>query len=337
MNEHLTAGGKIAVCISTYKAPQHIELLLQSIDWYTYLDRSRWDVFICDDGSPNHIYDEVLKIAGKYPWVKVIARHDENRGIPSTWNSVVEMARAEGGYDKIALLNDDLLVVPNWLITCAHFLEANKDNPQLGTMFWSPKNRFNIDAMRGILPTLATNSYSLEDNVSGKEPGFYGEQPLMNARDGLNQGLGRVMCPCGCCFGFRLDQYDMVGGFEAALTSFHEESHFGTQLAHAGRVSIGIPYPRPYHVHGAAFAANPELQAGDRMRASRAWYKEFWNVDPDVPDSEYFNIVNARLMPKIPTADWTWLRPDYETTMQIQTYGGTHVVSPTLVEVTTHG
>lgn len=319
-------GNKVLVGISVYRDAEHLQMLLQSIRWYTRLQEP-FDLVVCDDGTRtrDHIMAERIRyITEKYGAAYV--EHSENKGIPSAWNTIARCATENT--EIVVILNDDLLVVPNWLRVAVHFLRENKDNPQLGTVFWQPHQPFNKDVMRVILPLLGHTLFESRDQVTNKD-----NKHIFDAKQGEGHGLGRVMCPCGCCFAFRKEVFEMVGGFDERLTSFHEESDFGTKLAAIGRGSYALPYPRPYHAHGKTFGECPELMASQRMRESRKLYRDKWNVPSNVGPTEYFNYVNEQLMPNIPEVEWKFLSPDYSAEPEEFTLpGGEIVKSPKLIE-----
>ena len=317
---------RIKIGISTYNDYKYLDNLLQSIAWYTFIDE-RYDLVVLDDGSEDHYREGACAVAQKYG--AAFISHDKNYGIPTAWNHLVDSLGSSG--EIIVLLNNDLLMPPQWLQVAVHFLDANKDNSKVGSCYWNPVNSVPFEAMNAWLPTLTHTTYTTQDLVSGEDRGFIESGP-MEVRVGENQGLGRVMCPCGCCFAFRRSVWEEVGSFDERLTSFHEESDWGTRCASLGRASFGFAYPRPYHTHGAAFAANPELDSGNRMAASRALYRETWQVPPDVTD--YFKHVNDRLMSVIPYTMLKYLRPMYPPNppVEYQRPGGEVFVAPALQE-----
>ena len=266
---------------------------------------------MCDDGSPQEYVDKVKEVCGRFG--AILIQHTENQGIPAAWNHLVQSLDKSG--EIIVLLNNDLIVPPQWLDVAVHFLDANKDNPHVGTMFWNPVNRVPKEVMRAWLPELTHTVFETREISSGKECDFYSGGP-MEVKVGDGHGVGRVMCPCGCCFAFRREIYEAVGGFEERLTSFHEESLMGTRCAMIGRASWGFSFPRPYHTHGATFAANPELNASERMVASRRMYCELLDIPVHhAKTCTYFDVAMERWMTKIPPTTLKYLRPDYSLPM----------------------
>lgn len=334
-------GKRILVGISNYRdRKRHLDLMLQSIRWYTYADDPEFDLVVCDDGT-RHVDPESFKYTQETceKFGATLIEEEKNSGIPTVWNHLAESMG--GDSEIIIILNNDLLMPPNWLRTMVHFLDANKDNPNIGSAFWQPLQPFDRDAMAFILPQMGHTIYTAQDQVTGKmrESNHPADWGIIESKHCDGHGLGRVMCPCGCCFAFRRDVWKKVGPFDERLTSFHEESDWGTRCAEKGMASIALPYPKPYHAHGYTFAVNPELESGPRMAASRRLYCEIWNIPENQilvnGRHEYFNYMNKKLMPNIPPIEAKFLAPDYSLAPETRTLaGGESVLTPTLVEKT---
>ena len=336
----------ILVGISTYNDYEYLEMLLQSIRWYTYNEDHDFDLVVCDDGTRMRNVQEDLENPGVLvldpaavemadKTRDVAARfgatyieHSRNLGIPSAWNSLANALGAQSKY--IVILNNDIIVPPQWLEVAIHFLRENYDNPHVGSCYWNPVNRVDKEMMRTILPLIGHTAFTTEDIVSGKELDFTGHSHT-KVQVGAGQGLGKVMCPCGCCFALTREVWNEFGPFPVEYRSFHEESFLGTNCARGGRASFGFAYPRPYHTHGYTFSVSPELQAGERMRSSRAMYRADWGVPDNVED--YFGWTHEKFMSQIPPTRLKYLRPDYSQEPEERTLpGGEKVKLPRLVE-----
>jgi len=318
---------RIKIGISVYNDSEYLDMLLQSIRWYTMIDEP-YDLVVCDDGSREEHIVSIREVCNKYG--AILIENDGNCGIPTTWNHLVRAI--DNTAEIIVLLNNDLLVVPQWLQVAVHFLDRNRDNPNVGSCFWNPVNRVPKDMMKSILPHLGSTLFYTKDTVSGEEPDFLSGGP-MEVQVGEGQGLGRVMCPCGAAFCVRRQVFDEVGLFDERLISFHEESSFGTACAQIGRASFGFAYPRPYHTHGATFAVNPELKAGERMADSRRLYRQIWGVPKTVSPDGYFEYVHNKFMTNIPPTKLRYLRPVYDQgSIEVKRPGGETIQMPKLVE-----
>jgi len=208
----------------------------------------------------------------------------------------------------------------------------------VGNAYWLPVQPVDLEMQRLLNPRLGHTLFRFTDQVTGKDivskhPSDWGIPSTQNVGD--DHGLGRVMCMIGCCFGIRREVWKEVGPFDERMTSFHEESDWGTRCASKGRAAIALPYPKPYHAHSATFGANPELQPTPRMIASRALYREKWNVPSEVGPDDYFNYMNRKLMPQIPDMELKYLRPDYTLPpVESEQAGGEIIKTPALVECT---
>lgn len=331
---------RVLVGIPHYNDPEFLELILQSIDWYTQLDEP-FDVVICDDGSRPKELEDARRIAAKFG--AYFIEHAQNEGIPATWNHLTQALGAKS--EIVVLLNNDMLMVPHWLRSVVYFLDANKDNPTLGTVSLQP---FQVPAssckemFRLIVPMLGHSVFRMDDLLSGKEKfhdSLFAHDSRMKGQSmdekvGEGQGIAAVMCPCGCSFAFRREHYNLTTGFDEQILAFHEESDIGTQLAQLGRASFCLAYPRPYHVGSGTFMNSPELEADKRMQSSRRYYRQKWGV-PVQEQHSGFDWVNAKFMPLIPKIEYKFLAPDYNQEPEVITQrGGEKVFLPKLVEQT---
>ncbi|RCW47884.1 glycosyltransferase family 2 protein [Paenibacillus prosopidis] len=92
---------KVSIVIPTYKRPDYLERLLNSISNQTF---KSYEIIVVDDNSPNRSeYDQLvtkyIKIFDKFRFL----RNDENKGAPYSRNRGIKLAK----YDFIALVDDD--------------------------------------------------------------------------------------------------------------------------------------------------------------------------------------------------------------------------------------
>lgn len=104
----------IVVGIPTYKGARRLDWLLTSIRRWT---EGEYDLLVLDDGSPNR--HETWNVAERHG-VPLI-QHKTNEGIAASWNDLATYYDA----DIVALLNDDIIVQPDWLKALTYFLDHN--------------------------------------------------------------------------------------------------------------------------------------------------------------------------------------------------------------------
>ena len=240
---HDAAGQKtnIAIGISCYNNFVSVDSLLKNIKEVT-VSGTNYRIVVCDDGS-KEIYKLGLREIAKKHGVSLV-EHTENCGISAAWNTLA--GHFESRYT--VLLNDDILLVKNWLTAMAYFLWKNRG---IGTV-----GLFNY---HGLNPATAKKlAYDGIENA---------DAPLLT----LN--------PPGCCFAFATAVWKEVGGFNEDMKSFYEECDFGTRCLGRGFRNYVLPYPWIYHEWSGTFSRNAELRASERMKESREIYKKICGGD----------------------------------------------------------
>lgn len=96
---------KTSIIILTYNNLEYTKLCLESIEKYT--DKNQYELIIIDNASTDGT-KEYLKTKNN---IKVIY-NTENRGFPIGCNQGIELANKK---NDICLLNNDVIVTPNWL------------------------------------------------------------------------------------------------------------------------------------------------------------------------------------------------------------------------------
>jgi succinoglycan biosynthesis protein ExoM len=104
---------EIAVCVATYRRPDGLRTLLESLVTQKGLD-GRFGIIIVDndaDGSARAVVDE-FRSAGP----EIIYAVEADPGIPAARNRSVECARTAGA-SAVAFIDDDEAATPYWLAT----------------------------------------------------------------------------------------------------------------------------------------------------------------------------------------------------------------------------
>lgn len=227
-----------------------VNYLLDSIMRYT--DRKSVKILVLDDGSTKENQEETKRVCSFYD--VECACHDKNLGVSTSWNHLVEALKT----DYIILLNNDILVFQKWFETMKLFLE---NNPNIGTVS---------------LPTILIDKQDISSTV--RNPDKRSIDILDHATKIKRSGVCnlpeskppiRVISPIGCSFGFRRDKFDMIGGFDKKYFAFYEELDFGIRLYNRGLPSVILPGPHLYHIWGATFQKNQQIDPVKIMENSR--------------------------------------------------------------------
>ena len=110
----------VTIGCPTYCGAEGVRKLFNSICCRTAY-AGEIDLVVVDDGSPPAQSREIEVITSGYG--ARLVKHETNRGIPSSWNSLVRMSRA----DYIVLINDDVEVIDcQWLDCLVGFIKENR-------------------------------------------------------------------------------------------------------------------------------------------------------------------------------------------------------------------
>ncbi len=273
---------KTLVGIPTYNGSYRVDWLLQSIAMRTPKNID-YQIVVCDDsGRPDHQEKTravVQKWQAQLPVELLVNEH--NLGLSSTWNRIIKSKDSQ----HCILINDDIIVAPDWLETMTYFLD---NNPNAGSV-----SQFCYFITRDDIPQLLS---SVDAIVTPRDPFTKTQTEKYND---MLEFPGRVMAPAGCFFGFRREVYNAVGGIDGHYYAFYEESDFGTNLAAHGYPSYVLSYPKNWHLWSATFSEAPEIQAGSVMNQSRQYYIAKWQG--------HFEVTHPRYMSQIPFQHVKWL------------------------------
>jgi glycosyltransferase involved in cell wall biosynthesis len=104
----------IAICISSYKRPKRLQLLLQGLNQLVFekIDRPDIEVIIVDNDVAGVVNEIALEIRPQFQW-KLKTGIESQRGITYARNKT--MAMVSPNADFIAILDDDEIPAPSWL------------------------------------------------------------------------------------------------------------------------------------------------------------------------------------------------------------------------------
>jgi GT2 family glycosyltransferase len=223
-------------------------------------------IAVLDDGSTKENQEAVRKICKNHN-VDFIC-HDKNLGVPKSWNDLVKYLNT----DYIILSNNDIILYKNWFENIKFFLE-NNDN--IGTVSL-PILIVNREDISSIIEKLKINPNErcieiLEPCTRKRREGIFN---LSETGDPI-----RITYPIGCIFGFSRKAYDMIGGFNESYHSFYEEVEFGIELYKKRLYSYILPGPHVYHVWGATFQINSQIDGEKIMNISRKIFTSKYGKD----------------------------------------------------------
>jgi GT2 family glycosyltransferase len=129
-NSPATSQPLVSVLIVSYNRSDDLKLSLNAIATSTCKDV---EVIVIDNAST----DDALQIAQAFPGVTTVA-NASNLGFAVANNQALELAR--GRY--IALINNDAVIVPDWLSEHVDFLESHPEAAAVGgkSFYWNEKN-----------------------------------------------------------------------------------------------------------------------------------------------------------------------------------------------------
>lgn len=262
----------IGIGIPVYNDSTLINYLLDSIDIYT--DRRLFKIAVLDDGSSENNQKSVKKICENHN-VDFIC-HDKNLGVPKSFNDLVKYLDT----DYIILSNNDIIVYKNWFESIKFFLENNHN---IGTVSL-PMIISQREDMHNIIESLKINPNKrpievLEPCTRIKRNGIFELSEL--------KPPSRLAWPM-CVFGFSRRLYDMVNGFNENYRAFYEEVNMGIDLYQKGYPSYVLPGPHVYHVWGATFQTNQQINSSQLLEDSRKIFVSKYGKDY----VEYFKTLN---------------------------------------------
>ncbi len=273
----------ITVGIITFNGAHNINQCLKSIKIANDVpDGCKVEFLLVDDGSMTPHLESMRWVQRE--WQIPVIYHQENLGISKSWNDICNY----GNSDYIVLLNDDILVVDNWLTCGLYFLENNDRIGTVGWDFFRIKEE-DIDLiLNGELIWRDKRTARLLD----KQPEFF-IKPALDIRSP------------GCSFMMSREIFNVTNGFDENYKSFYEEFQFGLELTLQGLHNITLPYPGLWHIWGHTFGHHHEkLKPSQRMLQSSMYFKEKWGGD--IPE------VKGRLMEGIAPTEVKWLDKQLE-------------------------
>lgn len=171
--------------------------------------RREFFIIIIDDGSTDGTQEYAFNLISEGNNV-IYHRHEITKGVNASWNEGITIARAFG-LQHIAILNNDLELMPDWEISLLDTLR---------------------DKTVGIVSPYSTYGEKLPDKWTQK---------------GSVNPLGFDIL--GCCFMFRSDLIDAIGYIPETLHTYYGDNWFSEATKHAGLKVVYCPESLIHHYY----------------------------------------------------------------------------------------
>ncbi len=125
-----------SLVVLTYNQLKYTQKCIASIYKNTKL---KFELIIIDNGSTDGTINYLKTIKKKHNNIKLILNH-KNIGVAASWNQGIKHSQA----DYIAILNNDIIVTPNWLRNCIQF-SVEKDYLFVGPAFKEGKLNYDLN------------------------------------------------------------------------------------------------------------------------------------------------------------------------------------------------
>lgn len=237
---------KVLIGVPTLNGPDRLDRCLASIQKYT--DLTDVAVLVSDDFSDEEnlkLNKDVVHTHG----VEMLMT-DQRLGISKQWNRLV---RHVPDAEIVALLNDDVEVVEDWLDVLVFSLSRN---PLIGSI--GLRSEYGMTAAQAEIE--GWRRPRRDHHVSH-----------------INDGCGALLWPPGPCFAFRREDWSNVGEFDERYPLYHVDCDFGLKLRVAGKRNCFTEYPVIYHMGGATMThldPQPKLREGQGIFLQK-WGKSF--------------------------------------------------------------
>jgi GT2 family glycosyltransferase len=258
----------VFVGIPTLNGPNRLEDCLNAIFKTHDLAKYAVNIVVVDDGSTKENLDENIKICNRRGIELLI--QNKRLGVATGWNTLVNH---DLNSEYCILLNDDILVVDNWIDVVVFTLKHNNIigvvglNAYEGEYSKLPSNN---------IPTYVESQILLGGNL----------MPLLSAR--------------GYAFGFRKNDYRSINGFDQQFFCFFEEIDFNLNMMKIlGKRNCILSYPILKHLHGATtFSQLPDHS--QIFTESKQKFEEKWQIKWEdlrkLFNKDTINFINKNLL-----------------------------------------
>lgn len=234
----------IIIGIPTLNGPNRLERCLRSIFSSTDKLLKESQIFVLDDCSTVDLLEQNKIICARFG-VELLM-HQNRMGVSKSWNDLVKHKVA----DVNILINDDIEVTNYWLSPLYYNLMNNLWLGVIGYQAFEGPNRYNGNQ---IFPSYVESKLLFGNTLS----------PLLSCK--------------GFAFGFRREDFDLIGGFDEQYFCFFEEVDFNLSLmVKLQKRNAIISYPILYH--GGAETTTKITDIDIIFKESKVKFENKWNL-----------------------------------------------------------
>lgn len=250
----------ISVVIVAWNAKRYLELCLQSLA--DAPPRRTLEILVVDNASEDGTAEMV---AAKFPYVKLI-RSKENLGFSKGNNLAIR--QCQGRY--IALVNPDVILLPDCLDALADFLDQNPKVGNVGPRVFNPDMSQQSTCRR--FPTLWNNFCSASGlaSVSKGSRIFAGEHMFFFPHD-RTQAVDVLV---GCFSMIRREALETVGLLDEGLFMYGDDVDWCRRCWNSGWQVVFFPGARAIHDRGKTTSPYPVRFAVAQQRSVLHYWKK---------------------------------------------------------------
>ncbi|MBP1966984.1 glycosyltransferase family 2 protein [Paenibacillus aceris] len=234
-----------SIIIPTFNEKALLMDCIYSIRLHT---QTPYEIIVVDNGSTDGTLDFLIQ--ERVPFVSF---HD-NKGFPVACNTGMKLAKGS----TILLLNNDVLLTPNWLV---NMLDCLYHSPDVGIV--GPMTNYASGRQKIIEPYTTLEEMTV--NYNEQKKGTYTE----------------VQRLIGFCFLFKREVMDRIGLLDERFSPGHfEDDDYCYRARHAGFKLMMAEDTFIFHHGSASFGKKSKQQFKAIVQRSRDLFIEKWGVDP---------------------------------------------------------
>ncbi len=258
-----TQYGKAAIIIVTYNNTAVTSFTLQSILEKTTCPQ--YEIIIVDNGSQSETIAALEDYARKFAHIRLI-QNGENKGFAAANNIGI---RAAEGCNYLVLLNNDVIVTPNWLLKLLEYASQTEIG-LVGPVTSHASNEARIPITYTTAAEIDTFAAAYTNSHAGS---FFD-----------------IRTPNMFCVAFRADTVQKIGLLDErfGLGNF-EDDDYALRIRNAGLRTVCVEDVFVHHIGGATFSKLAAERYQKLLEKNRRLFETKWNVSWQPPHARKKN------------------------------------------------